>query len=276
MHLNDPALGRRKVSLDEFDEMFTGVAMTFSPKPEFEKIRERNSTARLLFKRTEGFRLAIFLVLSVTLLLIIPGLVLPVLSRIFVDEILVNGYADWLTPLLLGFALTAIVRFILTEIQRTSLTRAHAALASRGARDLLQHLLKLPLSYFGARYTGDIASRVQLPIELASLVTGQIAQVVLNALTAIFFVVLMVIYSPIVAAAVVALAALTLLVVFVSTGTASEMHRKLSIENSKLEGITLSGFEGYRNLQVGRFRAGAFPTLARHQDSNNNNAAEAR
>lgn len=36
-YLNDPAMGPRVISEEEFDESFTGVAMTFQPRPDFKK-----------------------------------------------------------------------------------------------------------------------------------------------------------------------------------------------------------------------------------------------
>ena len=52
-----------------------------------------------------------------SLALVIPGVVLPVFSRIFVDYVLVRGMDDYLVPLLIGMALTAVARVVLTALQ---------------------------------------------------------------------------------------------------------------------------------------------------------------
>ncbi|MEM1287408.1 MAG: NHLP family bacteriocin export ABC transporter peptidase/permease/ATPase subunit [Pseudomonadota bacterium] len=239
--LNDPAMGRRSVGWDQFDEMFTGVVLTFAPKADFQRSKERESMFTSLLRRTLGFRIAIALVLVISLGLVLPGVALPVFSRLFVDEVLINANGNWLPALLGGIGLTAVVRFALTEMQRSTLLRVEAQFASRGAQALLEHILKLPLSYFGTRYTGDIANRIELSDGLASLLVGQMAQLALSGITAIFFAFMMVLYSPVVAASVVMLSLLTLILIAVTTRLASELHRKLSIEGAKLDGIALAG-----------------------------------
>ena len=54
----------------------------------------------------------------------------------------------------------------------------------------------LPIAFFGSRFAGEIASRLDLSDDLAGLLTGQVAQVVLNLVTASFFLVLMLAYDP--------------------------------------------------------------------------------
>ncbi|MEM9755971.1 MAG: cysteine peptidase family C39 domain-containing protein, partial [Pseudomonadota bacterium] len=239
--LNDPAMGRRKVGWDEFDEMFTGVVLTFKPGDGFEKTNARESRFASVLRRTQGFRVAILLVLVISLGLVLPGIALPIFSRAFVDEVLINGNANWLAAILGGMALTAVVRFVLTEFQRYTLMRFESEFASRGARALLDHVLKLPLSYFGTRYTGEIANRVGLTDGLAALIAGKLAQLFLSAITAVFFAAFMFLYSWVVAAAVLGLSVLLLAVIALTSRIASELHRKLSIEGAKLGGIALAG-----------------------------------
>ena len=239
--LNDPAMGRRSVGWDQFDEMFTGVVLTFQPTKDFQRTQERENVLVSLLRRTVGFRIAIALVLVISLGLVLPGIALPIFSRLFVDDVLIAANGNWLPALLSGIGLTALVRFALTEMQRTTLMRVEAQFASRGARALLEHILKLPLSYFGTRYTGDIADRVDLPDGLASLLLGQLAQVALNGITAVFFAAMMALYSPNVAACVVVLSLLMLILITVTTRRASELHRKLSIDGAKLDGVALAG-----------------------------------
>ena len=102
VYLNDPAAGKRIVSDDEFDQSFTGVVLTFELGPEFTPGGQQPSVVAALKRRFKGMKDAIAYLVLVGVALVIPGLVIPVFSSVFIDKILVSGMDHWLKPLLLG------------------------------------------------------------------------------------------------------------------------------------------------------------------------------
>ena len=68
--------------------------------------RHKAAPARLAGRPLCRPRAAARLPRLVSLALVIPGIVLPVFSRIFVDYVLVRGMDDYLVPLLIGMAVT--------------------------------------------------------------------------------------------------------------------------------------------------------------------------
>ncbi len=243
VYLNDPASGRRQVPMAEFDASFTGVILTFSKGDSFIEADERPSLFASLARRASGVRSGVVFILLAGLALVLPGLAVPVMSRVFVDFVLVRGLEDWLTPLAIGLALTAVIRFVLLELKNWTLAQAETRLAVDGAREMFGHILKLPAAFFGARYAGEIATRLSLSDGLARLLTDEVAQIGLNFLAAAFFLALMIVYDPLIAAVVFAMSVLNLWAVLRTARVISDGHRKISIDGGKLAGVELSGIQ---------------------------------
>jgi NHLM bacteriocin system ABC transporter peptidase/ATP-binding protein len=241
--LNDPANGRYSVTREEFDDMFTGVVLVFEPEPEFERKDTRPSVAASLLRRTKGFRLATSYVVLVSLALVLPGIAVPAFSRAFIDYVVIRDLDSWLAPLIAGMVLTAIARFLLNELRNWHLARAETRLAINGAQELFGHILRLPIQFFGARYAGEVSSRLQLSDGLANLLTGQLAQAVLSLVTAAFFFAIMLLYSVHLSLTVLALSLVNIAVLLAISRQASEGYRKLSIQRGKLGGVGLSGIQ---------------------------------
>src|SRR5687767_13205537 len=123
VYLNDPASGPYTVTHEEFDHAFTGVVLTLVPTQEYRPSGRRPWLLPSLLRRLAGSRAALFFVAIAGLGLVIPGLVVPVFSMVFVDEILVGGKHDWLPALLLGMALTALLRALLGFLQKSYLLK---------------------------------------------------------------------------------------------------------------------------------------------------------
>ncbi|MEM7238178.1 MAG: NHLP family bacteriocin export ABC transporter peptidase/permease/ATPase subunit [Pseudomonadota bacterium] len=248
--VNDPASGRRKVPFDEFSESFTGVVLTFEKDTEFERRDERPSVAAALWRRLDGFRVPLLFVFLINLALVIPGIIVPIFSRVFVDYVLVRGLDDWLVPLLIGMMLTALVRFILLEVEAMALIRLTQALTLKTGGELFWRLLRLPVSFFDQRFAGEISGRIRLNESLAQLLTGQFVGAGLAVITSIFFAAMMYLYHPGLTIAIVALSLLNVVVLRVTTRALSEKHRKVSIDAGKLQGARISALKDIETFKA--------------------------
>ncbi|WP_353217790.1 cysteine peptidase family C39 domain-containing protein, partial [Sandarakinorhabdus sp.] len=250
VQLNDPATGRRRETREAFSDGFTGVVLTFEPGPAFVRGDSRPSLLQSLAARFDGLRPALVFVFLTALALVVPGVLLPVFSRVFVDYVLIRNLDDWLTPLLIGMALTAAARFVLMELQNEALlkTRQRMSLETGGA--LMAKLLRLPVAFFDQRFSGEIADRVRLNEALADLLTGQLASAAVSLVTAGFFLVLLLFYYWPLTIAVAVLAMLNAGVLVASNAVLSERFRKISIDRGKLQGARIAGIKDMETFKA--------------------------
>lgn len=248
--INDPAVGRRSVEMDEFDESFTGVVLTFAPGTNFVASGEKPKIWNRLKKRLTGLS-SIFVFLGfLSFLYFIPGFVYPTFSRFFIDEILVKSSMNLLKPLLVVMALTCIISTVLQAIQNTVLMRFQARLSLSSASKFIDHIFRMPLQFFAQRLPGELCNRISSCDSVASLVSGQLIGVVINLFSTVFFFVLMLMYDvPLTVISV----SLTLLVVVIFKITSERVKNKsfkIEMEGGKLSGITMSGIEMIESLKA--------------------------
>lgn len=241
VYLNDPATGPRKVSHEEFDAMFTGVVLTFAKGDSFEVGDTRPSVAEALRARVSGLETAIFFIFLASLALVIPGVIVPVFSRIFVDFVLVEQFSSWVVPLLIAMVMTAILRAALTELQTQHLLRAEARLAIDGSQALLWRMLRLPVQFFSQRFAGEIGSRLDLNDELARILTGELSRAALSLVSAVLFFALMLAYNVRLALVAGVLTALNGLVLVMVSRALTDGWRNVTLEAAKLQSTAIAG-----------------------------------
>lgn len=195
VYLSDPAQGRYQVTYDEFDEAYTGVVLTFKPNDRFEKGNEKRGLAASLASRISNSKLSITYILLASLFLVIPGLVIPSFIKIFIDKYLINGHADIVMPLLLIMAAVLAINAVLVYLQQYYLLKLETKLALTTSSKFLWHVFHLPISFFTQRYSGEIGNRVSLNDKVAKLLSGDLANAVLNVIIIVFYAFLMFSYD---------------------------------------------------------------------------------
>jgi NHLM bacteriocin system ABC transporter peptidase/ATP-binding protein len=248
--INDPAFGRRKVSTAEFDESMTGVVLTFSPGPSFERKGEPPRLLRALRNRLRGASAAIAFVFFLSLLLLVPGLFAPSLTRLFIDHVMLGHEAAWTRPLLLAMVVNLTVLCVVTWLQRSFLLRFQTQMAVDGARRFFWHLLRLPMEFFNQRFTGDISSRIGLNDRVADLLSGELAVSALSFLVLLFFACVMVQYDAVLTQVTILVVALNLFLLRRISRRRADDNKRLLKEENRLQSVALWGLDTIETLKA--------------------------
>lgn len=250
VYLNDPAQGRYFVSYEEFDESFTGVVMTFEPTEEFEKGNEKRGLIPALSSRISSSKLSVVYIVLASLFLVIPGLVIPSFTQIFIDRYLVNNMPEFVMPLLLAMGGILAINAALLHIQQYYLLRLETKLALANSSQFLWHIFRLPITFFTQRYSGDITNRVTLNDRIAGLLSGELADAALNVIVVVFYALLMFTYDVTLTFIGIAVAAINIIALKTVARARKDGSRRLLNERGKLMGNTMSGISMIETLKA--------------------------
>jgi len=158
--VNDPARGRRILTLKEASDHYTGVAMELTPTAGFKEHDERSRiSAWQLVRSASGLKSAVTQVLLLSLVLEVLAIASPFFLQIVVDRVVVGRDRDLLAVLGIGFGLLAVMIAIITALRSWLGVYISTRLNLQLLDTLFARLLRLPLAWFEKRHIGDIVSR---------------------------------------------------------------------------------------------------------------------
>lgn len=248
--LSDPATGPRTVTMPELDNSFSGVVLTFEKGPEFKAGGRKPSMVTALKRRLSGSNDVLVFAMLCGLFLVLPGLVVPIFSRFFIDEVLVNSRRYFMTGLLIGMGLTMALRLALTWLQEKYLLQMETKIALWTSSDFFDHILRLPVAYFSQRFSGEIGSRVAINNKVAQVVSGKLTTTVLDCLMIVFYGALMLTYDVVLTLICVAIALLNILAVKLVARVRTDSSRRVLQEEGKLVGTAMNGLQMIETLKA--------------------------
>ena len=195
VYINDPAVGRHHISMKELDENFTGIVLCFEKTESFQTRRNERGTFPWLREKVQPVKKEILFILLAGLLLIIPGILIPNFTRLFVDNVLLNPGSYWANEILLALLLVFVYQAVFTWLKLGVLTRLRLQTSMKSNYQLLQKLLKLPIPFFEQRYPGELAIRLENNDDVSEFVTGSLSDAILNVLQAVAYLIVLLITS---------------------------------------------------------------------------------
>lgn len=240
-YLNDPAAGRRKLTFEELEDGFSGVVITFSLTDRFQKEKKKRTAGRLIRQRLSGQYGIIFKLIYVGLLLVFPGLVLPILSQVFMDDVLVGGYTDWLMKILVFMGALLLMKSGLSYYRSRMLKKLSSKLTLLSGYGFLRHLFRLPSNFFDQRYVGDLVSRMDNNSSINDVLAGDLAETILNIFIAVFYLFILLLYSPLLTVIGLINVAVCLVAALISNRAIAGATMKMQINGGKLFGAVCAG-----------------------------------
>ena len=179
-YLNDPAMGRVRLPMEDFKRSYSNVCLCLEKDEGFEPGGKPASTFAFLKERIHGNGATLFLIMITSALSMIAGTLIPVISRVFTDNILSRKTPSWYQGLLWIFL--AVILFQLTAgiINLIYTRRATGKLAVTANAAFMKHVFRMPMAFFSQRSAGDLANRATSNDSVASALVGQMAPVIVD------------------------------------------------------------------------------------------------
>lgn len=178
-YINDPAIGKYKVSYDDFDRSFTGVVLSFE-KPE-------ELTIDKSIKAYQSFTLGciknvipkLIFISFLIMLITVFSMILPFFNSVYIDNILLTGNIESFSIIASSMIVVIIFSLISSILVPKLSYGVEKYINIKLSLGFMEKILKLPIVFFNQRNPGELANR-----QLGSF---EIAQLVMNYITPVFF-----------------------------------------------------------------------------------------
>lgn len=267
--LNDPARGKIEVSMEEFDESFTGICLMFSPGEGFEPSGKPKSILGFARKRLIGAEAAIVFVVLTTIISSLFEVIQPGFYQVFMDRLLTGRNPDWAMPFLIILSIFTAMQLIVAWINVVYSMRINGKLAIVGNSEFMWKVLRMPMEFFSQRMAGDIQSRQNSNAEVASTLVNTFAPLALNTGMMVFYLAVMLRMS--VAMTIVGLISVLVNAVFSRYISEKRINitRVMVRDSGKLTGTTVAGIEMIESIKASGSETGFFGRWAGYQASVN-------
>ena len=267
--LNDPAKGNYTVSMETFDQSFTGICLMFEPTESFEPGGKPKSVLSFARKRLVGAEAAIVFVILTTMITSIIGIIQPAFSRIFLDRLLTHQNPEWFWPFFAALAFISVMQLVVAFVQAKTNYLIQGKLAAVGNTSFLWKVLRMPMEFFSQRMAGDIQQRQDASATIADTLVNTFAPLVLNAAMMVFYLVVMLRYSPVLALVGIASILINVAMSRVISAKRVNITRVQMRDAGKLAGSTVAGIEMIETIKASGAETGYYEKWAGYQASVN-------
>lgn len=256
--LNDPNAGPVEIPMDDFRKSFTGVALTFSPTTSFKQGGHRTRILAYVRKYLQGAGEAFWLTFVFALLAAFVALVIPLFTRIFLDEILSGKNRDWSSKFFLIMGTVALFQFILVLLQTRYSKRVAGSLALKGNVKYLNHVLRLPISFFAMRSVGELQQRQHLNETITHSLVEVLAPQIINIALLVLYLALMLSYSVVLTLVGIIAAVVNLIIVQYHSNQRINLIHSMEQSTGKYFSATVSCIDNMESIKAAGAETGFF------------------
>ena len=208
----DPALGRRKLTLAEVGRHFTGVALELEPAREFVPATRHLRPLRRYVQMILGRGHLLRRIAVTSLFLQGLAVAIPLFTGALIDQVIPNADYGLLLVLCLGILALTVFGYVTQLVRGYLMLQLRAELDVKMSMDLIEHLVRLPFSFFQTRQTGDLMLRLSSTTYIREILTSSTASIALDGAMILGYLLVLFLLHPIMGGLVLILAATRMLV----------------------------------------------------------------
>jgi subfamily B ATP-binding cassette protein HlyB/CyaB len=191
----DPAVGFKKLSVEEFERGWSGTCLVFTPGESMVQLAASRSPWVRFAGYLKPYKKILMHLFLATFVIQVLGLVPPLIIQNILDGVIVHQNVSLLHLLISGLIISSLFTQLMVTIR--------AYLANFMVRNMdfammshfFKHTMSLPFSFFAKRKTGDIYARFQENHTIRAFLTESTVTTLLNLLMVFIYFTIMFLYN---------------------------------------------------------------------------------
>jgi ATP-binding cassette, subfamily B, bacterial HlyB/CyaB len=248
--VGDPAIGIRKLSLDEFRRGWSGRVLELIPTARLKSVTPIRGSYARFGAAIRPYRSLLIEVIVASLFLNLFGLALPLFTQVIVDRVVGLHTVDLLNTLLAGMLLVVLMQTAIGAVRRLLLIHIATHVDVSLLADFLRHVMSLPMKFFDLRRVGDVVSRVGENDKIRGAMVGTLPGLVLDVFLAFGYLIFLIYYNLRLTLLVVALIPFFILLTLVFTPAMRRNRKEWFAKNAEQWSFLIESIAGIATIKT--------------------------
>ena len=248
--ISDPESGIKKVSYKEFSEIWTGILLLIEPKKDFQKRNEKDNSLSRFFYVLKNQKSLLFNIFLASILYTVLGIVTSFSSKFLIDYILKDKLMTTLTVMVVGMVILEIIQMLLSIFRGYLLIFLGQRIDIAVLLGYYNHVIKLPMSFFSTRKTGEITSRFSDTDNINDAVAETVLTLMLDVITAITGGIIVYIQNQYLFFVSMAVLSFYLVIVFSFKEILKKINNEVLENNSQLTSFIIQSINGIETIKA--------------------------
>lgn len=258
----DPAFGKMEMyTLEEFQEIWSGVLILFAPNDDFRIVDEKTSPLKRFWNLIQPHKTILIQALVGAILFTVLGLAMSIYIQKITDYVLVDGNRNLLNLLSISMIFIILLQTFIYAKKSVFVMKTGQLMDAKLILGYYKHLLHLPQRFFDTMQIGEITSRINDAVKIRSFINEVAIEMIVDVFVVFFSFILMFTYYWKLALIILLVIPFYALVYFIINKFNKKYERKIMEDSAELqtqlvESITHVrtvkefGIEGFSNLKT--------------------------
>ena len=246
----DPAKGIVKYKPEDFFKIWTGVLIIMKPNHKFEKGDETTGLFKRFFGLLKPQKKLILHIFFGSLIYTILGIMGAFYFKFLLDDIIPYSLERTLVVVSIGIVLLTLFKILINAYRTHLLIYLSQKIDIPLILGYYNHVLDLPLNFFGTRKVGEIISRFMDASKIRDAISGATLTIMIDTLMAIGGGIILYMYNATLFGIAVIMLILYGVLVFVFNKPIRDINRKQMEDNSQLTSFLVESLNGIETIKA--------------------------
>jgi ATP-binding cassette subfamily B protein len=191
----DPAVGFKKMSVEEFEKGWSGTCLVFTPGEQLVQLTAARSPWLRFVGYLRPYKKILLHLFLATFVIQMLGIVPPLIIQNILDGVLVHQNLGLLHLLILGLVISTAFSQVMSTLRAYLSNYMVRNLDFSMMAQFFKHTMSLPYSFFAKRKTGDILARFSENQTIRAFLTESTVTTLLNLLMVFIYFTLLFFYN---------------------------------------------------------------------------------